>query len=148
MSNKTTFDNIIGNQEILLYDNTEVLSKQLGGEITSSPFLLIGLFLLAIITFFFFYFIYPENAKPFTFYHSMFYNDSISNKNIKEIPILSKSSTGRYVEKSVKNKEDKSDFMDVLQEAVKHFHEWILNKSTQFFTYLHIDGQTIKKVIV
>ena len=116
MSNKTGIDNIIGNQEIFLYDNTEAISKQvggggIGGGISSSPFFLIGLFILAIITFFFFYFIYPENAKP------------------------------------LKNPDGTYRFISILQEAVKEFREWALNKSTQFFTYLHVEGETIKKVI-
>ena len=32
-----------------------------------------------------------------------------------------------------------------LQDILEEFREWISNKSTKFFTYLHVEGQTIKK---
>jgi hypothetical protein len=34
-----------------------------------------------------------------------------------------------------------------LQEILEEFREWVSNKSTKFFTYLHVEGQTIRKVI-
>jgi len=96
----SNIDNILGEEigEIFLYDKSPDLigGKVLRHGVTSSPLFLVGLFILAIFTFFF---IYPESAKPFMSYRI----------NMKE---------------------------------------WLSDKVDQFFAYLHIDGQTIKKVIV
>ena len=97
------FDNILGDEEIFLFDKIETKDIIGGGSIGSS-FLLVGIFILAIMTFFFLYFIYPKNAK-----------------SIHIMP---------------------------LQEIMEKIREWILKKGDQFFTYLHIEGETVKKVIV
>ena len=101
MSNRV-FDNILGDEEIFLFDKTEAKNFIVGGSLCSS-FLFVCIFFLAIMTFLFLYFIYPKNAKS--------------------IHIIS------------------------LHEIMEKIREWILKKGNQFFTYLHIEGETVKKVI-
>lgn len=57
-----TIDNIIGEENIFIYE--DVIKK--GGELEISPYILVTIFILAIITFLLIYFTNKkENAKPY-----------------------------------------------------------------------------------
>jgi hypothetical protein len=91
-----------------------------GGDISNSPYLLICIFILAIITFFFFYF--TKNAKP----NGLLLVDSHQKGGGELEPPFSPST---------------------IQIGLIKIKEWLIEEINKFFAYLHVEGETIKKVI-
>jgi high-affinity nickel permease len=103
------FDNIIGKENIFLYPLEKGVEKMGGGgegivkgEISS--FFLFGLFILAIITFIFIYFIYEASTK-----------DGLESGKIEN--------------------------------KMQNIKKWITDKIDAFISFIHVEGETIKKVI-